>query len=254
MKMPVLFVGHGSPMNAIEDNEFTRMWKEVGKKLPKPKGILAISAHWVNNGTKISDTLTPKQIYDMYGFPKELYDLKYPLVGDMELVDAVQKALGYRVSIDNTWGIDHGAWSVLNRMFPEGNIPVLQLSIEKDAQPTKMFGIGSRLKSLRDQGILILASGNIVHNFHTIDWNMEDGYPWAKEFDDYIRDNILKKDFDAVINYEKLNISSAFYTPEHFEPLLYALGAVEKTDDIEVFNNKCIMGSLSMTSYIFNTK
>ena len=253
MKMPVLFVGHGSPMNAIEDNEFSQTWKALGKRLPRPKAILAVSAHWYSEGTRTSDLENPRMIYDMYGFPEELYELKYPVLGSPELASQLKKSIGDVVSIDNRWGIDHGTWSVLCHMYPDADIPVVQLSIDHQAPAMTHYEIGKKLRSLRADGVLILASGNIVHNLALINWQMEGGYPWAHEFDSFIKNNILEKNHDAVIHHERVGISAekAFYTPDHYFPLLYALGASEPTDDIEVFNEKCLMGSMSMTGYIF---
>jgi 4,5-DOPA dioxygenase extradiol len=253
MKMPVLFVGHGSPMNAIEDNEFSQTWKSLGKNLPRPKAILAISAHWYVEGTKTSDQSNPRMIYDMYGFPEELYELKYPVIGSADLASQLKNTLGERVSIDNGWGIDHGTWSVLCHMYPEADIPVVQLSIDHQAPASVHYEIGKALGFLREEGVLIMASGNVVHNLALINWQMEGGYPWAHEFDIYIKNNILEGKHDDVIHHERVGESAkkAFYTPDHYFPLLYALGASEPTDDIKVFNEKCLMGSMSMTGYQF---
>ncbi|OJV65621.1 MAG: 4,5-DOPA dioxygenase extradiol [Clostridiales bacterium 38-18] len=252
-RMPVIFAGHGNPMNAIEDNAFTQKWEELGKKIPKPVVILAISAHWYTEGTKTSDTVEPKQIYDMYGFPKALYELKYPVKGSKAFAEQLVGLLGDEVTIDNRWGIDHGTWSVLCKMFPEADIPVVQLSVNLRAPAQKHFEIGQKLKALRDQGVLIFASGNVVHNLSLVNWNMADGYPWAQEFDDYIKNRILAHDFDGCVNYERAGACAekAFYTPDHYYPLLYALGAVDPKDTIEVYNDKCLMGAMSMTGYYF---
>lgn len=253
MKMPVLFVGHGSPMNAIEDNEFSQTWKLLGKRLPKPKAILAVSAHWYSEGTKTSDVENPRMIYDMYGFPEKLYEMRYPVSGSPELAGQLKESLGELVSIDNRWGIDHGTWSVLCHMYPNADIPVVQLSVDHLAPAMTHYEIGKKIRALRENGVIILASGNIVHNLALINWQMEEGYPWAHEFDSYIKKNILEKNHDAVIHHERVGRSAekAFYTPDHYFPLLYALGASEPTDEIEVFNEKCLMGSMSMTGYIF---
>lgn len=253
MKMPVLFVGHGSPMNAIEDNEFTQIWKSLGKRLPRPKAILAISAHWYSEGTRTSDVENPRMIYDMYGFPEELYAMKYPVMGSAELASQLIVSLGKLVTTDNQWGIDHGTWSVLCHMYPEADIPVVQLSIDHQASATTHYEIGKALKFLREEGVLILGSGNIVHNLSLINWQMEGGYPWADDFDNYIKKNILDRNHDAVIYHDRVGESAekAFYTPDHYYPILYALGASDLSDDIEVFNEKCLMGSMSMTGYLF---
>jgi 4,5-DOPA dioxygenase extradiol len=254
-KMPVLFIGHGSPMNAVEENEFTGNWVELGTKLPRPKAILAVSAHWYTAGTRICDAQYPTQIYDMYGFPKELYELKYPVKGSPELAHVTQELVDKEVQIDNSWGIDHGTWSVLCRMFPEADIPVYQLSIDKNADAATHYRIGQELSDLREQGVLILGSGNVVHNLSRISWELEGGFPWAEEFDAYIKKAILEQNYDAVVQYEKAGKSSeiAFYTPEHFYPLLYILGAAEADDKVRVLNDACVLGSLSMTSYLFTS-
>ncbi len=253
MKMPVLFIGHGSPMNAIEENEFTETWKVLGKNLPRAKAILTISAHWYSEGTRTSDSNNPRMIYDMYGFPKELYELKYLAKGSPELSSQLERVLGERLIIDNGWGIDHGTWSVLSHMYPEADIPVVQLSINHQAPAKEHYEIGKALRFLREEGVLILGSGNIVHNLSLINWQMEGGYPFAHDFDEYIKSNILDRNHDAVIYHERTGESAekAFYTPDHYFPLLYALGASDLSDEIEVFNEKCLMGSMSMTGYRF---
>jgi 4,5-DOPA dioxygenase extradiol len=256
MKMPVLFVGHGSPMNAIEDNEFSQNWKALGKRLTIPKAILAVSAHWYTNGTRTSDVEHPIQIYDMYGFPPNLYELKYPGIGSPSLAENILQQLGDKVIIDNRWGIDHGTWSVLTHMFPEATIPIVQLSIDYQASTQGHFALGERLKPLRDQGVLIIGSGNVVHNLSLLDWDREGGYPWAEEFDEYIKTNIRSKSYDKVIDYQQAGKSAekAFYTPDHYDPLLYVIGASEPTDRVEVFNERCMMGAMSMTGYLFESQ
>jgi 4,5-DOPA dioxygenase extradiol len=252
-KYPILFVGHGSPMNAIEDSEFSDEWKKLGQEVPRPKAILAVSAHWSTSGTKVSSQAKPKQIYDMYGFPPELYALKYPAKGDPQLASEALNLLGEKASIDNSWGIDHGVWSVLHRMYPEADVPVTELSVNLDATPEEHFRLGQKLAPLRKEGILILTSGNIVHNLSLIDWDKKGGFSWANAFDAWIEKTITEKNFALVSHYEKAGESAkkAFFTPEHFYPLLYALGAANSEDEVTVFNNKRIMGSLSMTGYLF---
>ncbi|HSN67270.1 MAG TPA: 4,5-DOPA dioxygenase extradiol [Fusibacter sp.] len=253
MKMPVIFVGHGSPMNAIENNAFTAEWESLGKRLPRPKAILCVSAHWYTDQTKTADTLEPRMIYDMYGFPQALYELKYPVKGSVELSNQIVDRLGDLVTIDNRWGIDHGTWSVLCKMYPEADIPVVQVSVNSNAPAQTHFDIGRKLADLRNEGILIMGSGNIVHNLSLINWSMAGGYTWAQEFDDYVKMNILNRSYDDVVHYERAGkcAEQAFYTPDHFYPLLYVLGAADKTERIEVFNDKCLMGSMSMTGYLF---
>lgn len=252
-RMPVIFVGHGSPMNAIEDNLFTKTWEALGKRLPRPKAILAISAHWYTLGTLTSDEENPRTIYDMYGFPRALYELKYPVKGDAELTDAVTGLLGDMVVIDNGWGIDHGTWSVLCKMYPKADIPVVQLSVNSRAAAQEHYDLGKKLAALREEGYLIFGSGNIVHNLALISWDMQKGFPWAQTFDDFIKNAILEGRHDDVVHYERAGESAkkAFYTPDHYFPLLYALGASDAVDQVEVFNDVCLMGSMSMTGYLF---
>lgn len=246
MMMPVLFVGHGSPMNAIENNELTEKWRELSASMPIPKCILCVSAHWMSDETYTSDTEEPEQIYDMYGFPQELYDLKYEPPGSRFYANKIQKALG--VEINNDWGIDHGTWSVLTHMYPQADIPVVQLSLDMTKPYSEHYAIGQKLRSLREEGVLIIGSGNVVHNLRRIDWQREGGFDWAYEFDGYIKDCILRSDHKGVIDHP---MSPAVPTTDHFLPLLYVLGASNIIDKIEVFNEVCVLGSLSMTGYYF---
>jgi 4,5-DOPA dioxygenase extradiol len=251
--MPVVFVGHGSPMNAIEDNSYTRAWKEMAKDIPRPESIVSISAHWYTNGTRIMPTRNPKTIHDMYGFPKALYEVQYLAPGNPELAEQVKNQIKPSV-FDNSWGIDHGTRSVLVHMYPDRDIPVLQISVDAAAPAEVHYQIGKDLKSLRNQGVLLLGSGNIVHNLGLIDWGLEDqGFDWAHEFDNYIRENIENGNHANVLNYLRLGETArlAVPTPDHFNPLLYILGASDPEDKLSVYNDSCMMGSLSMTSYRF---
>lgn len=253
-RMPALFVGHGSPMNAIEDNDFTRTWERLGAHIGRPEAILSVSAHWFTRGTWVSDAERPRQIYDMYGFPKELYELRWPAEGSYRLAHQVRERIRSAVEIDNSWGIDHGTWSVLCRMYPAADVPVVQLSIDGTAPAETHYRIGRELASLRDEGVLLLGSGNIVHDLARIDWENEGGYPWADEFDSWIRDAILAGDHEKPIQYETGGSAArqAFRTPEHYLPLLYVLGAVDEADVVTVFNEARTMGSISMTGYLFD--
>ena len=252
-KMPALFVGHGSPLNAIENNIYTSGWEEIAGEIPKPRAILSISAHWVTGGTRINSAENPKTIYDMYGFPEELYRVKYDAPGAPELAHATVELISRGVKIDNSWGIDHGTWSVLFRMYPKADIPVYQLSIDSDAPAGIHYEIGKEISSLREKGVMIFGSGNVVHNLFRVNLRMEGGYTWANTFDDYIRDKIIKGQYQDVINHDSAGESAeqAFFTPEHFFPLLYVLGATRQDDRLRIFNNSCTLGSLSMTSYLF---
>lgn len=252
-KMPVLFVGHGSPMNAIENNAYTDGWKKIASLLPVPKAILGVSAHWYTRGLHLSTEQQPRQVYDMYGFPQQLYALKYPAKGDPELAAAVSSLLGDQVQEDNSWGIDHGIWSVLSRMYPLADIPVCQLSVDMTASPQEQFLLGERLRSLREQGILILGSGNVVHNLRRVNWTMEEGYGWARAFDQYIKERIEARKYPEVCAYAQAGeiAEKSFSTPEHFYPLLTILGAADKDDTVKIFNEDTTLGALSMTSYLF---
>lgn len=252
-KMPALFIGHGSPMNAIEDNSFTRGWEEIARQIPKPEAILSVSAHWYTKGTRIADTSKPTTIYDMYGFPDELYRVTYNAPGAPALAHLTKSLISSDVQIDNSWGIDHGTWSVLHRMYPEAHIPVYQLSVDSSASAATHLQIGHEIGALREKGVLILGSGNVVHNLAKIKWSMEGGFSWADEFDNFIMDKIVNKQYQDVVHYEKAGESSklAFFTPEHFYPLLYVLGASREDDRPAVLNNSCTKGSVSMTCYLF---
>lgn len=252
MKMPVLFVGHGSPMNAIESNRYTEMWRTVVKDL-KPEAILMVSAHWFTGGSRAQDDPSPRKINDMYGFPDALYTLRYDVKGSPWLTDAITALLGSNVKIDNTWGIDHGSWSVLCHMFPEADVPVVQLSVDRTATPAEKFDLGRRLHALRDKGILIIGSGNIVHNLRLVNPGMEDPFDWAKSFDESIQEAISNGDFRTCIDYEKLGEAARLSVPttDHYDPLLYVLGAADEEDEVTIFNAGYQFGSVSMTSYLF---
>ena len=252
-KMPMLFVGHGSPMNAIEENEFTKNWVEIAKRLPKPEAILSVSAHWFTQGTRVSDDPAPRMVYDMYGFPDELYQVVYPAPGAPERAHRTKDLIRGDVRVDDTWGLDHGTWVVLCRMFPEADIPVFQLSVDRSASPETHFRIGREIGALRDEGVLVLGSGNVVHNLSRIAWEMEAGYPWAVEFDGYVKERVVAGKFPEVVDYGAAGRSADLSVPtlDHFAPLLYVLGAAREDDRPTVFNDSCAMGSMSMTGYLF---
>ncbi len=253
-KMPLLFAGHGSPMNAIEENNFTDTWRTLASKIPTPKAILAISAHWTTQGSFTQDEPHPKQIYDFYGFPKELYQVSYQPMGSDELASEIMSLTSNKVSVSNQWGIDHGTWTILRFLYPKADVPITQLSIDVQLSPEEKYELGKKLSSLRQKGVLIFGSGNVVHNLARISWDMtNEGFDWAHEFDHYISQNILTRNFKNVLDYQLAGRSAhyAFTTSEHFDPLLYLLGAVDTHDRIEIFNQSCTMGSLSMTGYLF---
>lgn len=250
--MPVLFVGHGSPMNAIEDNSFTQGWQNIAKLIPKPKAILMISAHWYTQNERIFNGDNPKMIYDMYGFPEELYQTIYKAKGSIEVSTETYNILKPKAIIDNSWGLDHGGWSVLIKMYPEANIPVFQMSVASSMSTLEQYEIGKKIKKLRNQGVLIIGSGNIVHNLKKVDFSTTSGFEWAKKFDSFIKKSILNKDHKAIIDAQThKEYTLAVPTPDHFSPLLYVLGASDIDDEILVFNEVCTLGALSMTSYLF---
>ena len=252
--MPVIFVGHGSPMNAIEDNEYTKGWEKIANYIPKPTTILSISAHWVTNGTKISTVENPETIHDFYGFPKELNDVQYKAKGDLKTAVKTIELLDGIAVADNSWGLDHGTWSVLKVMYPNADIPVYQMSIDMNATPKELFEIGKKLKSLRNNNILIMGSGNIVHNLGAMDYSMKDGFDLAIEFNDYITERIKQRDFESIFNYRNLGDAAKLSVPttEHFNPLLYVLGATSDLDKVAIYNNSYMAGSLAMTSFVFS--
>lgn len=253
--LPVLFVGHGSPMMALEDTKITQELQKLGQQLrknyPTPKAILSISAHWFTRGTFIQKANPPKQIYDMYGFPKELYDVTYPVAGYAPLTERVQELLGDAVSINDAWGIDHGTWTVLCHMFPEADIPVVQLSVDSTLTTKEQYELGKKLVALRKEGYLIIGSGNIVHNLRLVDWHNEHGTPITERFSTFIAKKVVNKDVEAIIHYEDHpDANYAAPTPDHFLPLVYCLGAADG-NDATIFNDSYNMGTISMTSFMF---
>lgn len=254
-KHPVLFIGHGSPMNGIEDNEFSRTWARFGNEIPKPKAVLVISAHWLTKGTQITAMSNPRTIHDFGGFPQALFEVQYPAPGDSILAEETSKLItSTSVGLNHDWGLDHGTWSVVKHMYPNADIPVLQLSIDYNKPPQYHFDLAKQLKSLRKKGVLIIGSGNMVHNLRMIDWDkMQEtnyGFDWAIEMNTIFKEKIGNNDFNSLIEYEKLNSAAklAIPTPDHYYPLLYAMALQENNDEIEFFNDKLVGGSLNMTS------
>lgn len=253
-RMPALFVGHGSPMNAIEKNAFSDVWIALGEGLPKPEAILSISAHWFTRGTRINNAQAPRMIYDMYGFPDALYRVIYPAPGSPRFARRAVKLLKGRAKIDSAWGLDHGTWSVLRRIFPNADVPVFQLSVDALAAPKEHYSIGEALRSLRDEGVLIFGSGNVVHNLALVDWDHSGGFDWARAFDESIKQSVLTHRFENAVAYSGAGESARLAVPtlDHFAPLLTVLGASDGSDTIQVFNEACVFGSLSMTGYLFD--
>jgi 4,5-DOPA dioxygenase extradiol len=249
IKMPALFVGHGSPMNAIEDNEFSRAWIGLGKSLPVPKAILCISAHWETQGTKVTAMATPKTIHDFSGFPKPLFDVSYPAQGCPELAQYIANLTEAPIALDYDWGLDHGAWSILCHLFPKADIPVVQLSLDRNKTLEQHYQLGKALRSLRSKGILIIGSGNIVHNLRTLVWN-DTALDWAMSFDAEIKRLIEARNHAAIQNYLDLGDMARLSVPtdEHFLPLLYILALQEPDDAVEFFIEKITLGSISMRS------
>jgi 4,5-DOPA dioxygenase extradiol len=254
-KMPVLFLGHGSPMNAIEENEFVAGFRNLAKTLPQPNAILCISAHWFTKGTKVTAMEMPRTIHDFGGFPQALFDVQYPAKGSMPLaIETKQLLLPTEVELDEHWGLDHGAWSVIKHLYPEANVPVIQLSIDYTKPGQYHFELAQKLSVLRHKGILIVGSGNIVHNLRLVDFqNFEKdnyGYDWAIEARATINDYLTDGNFQPLIDFEKQNsaFQLAIPTPEHYLPLIYTLGLKVKSEELSLFNDKLLGGSLSMTS------
>lgn len=250
--MPAIFVGHGSPMNTIEDNEFTRGWRDLATRLPKPRAILCVSAHWESRGVFADAATKQETIHDFYGFPQALFDVRYPAPGDPALARRVSEIVrSTPVHADQARGLDHGAWSVLAVMYPNADIPTVQLSIDT-AQPGAFhYRIGKELASLRDEGVLILGSGNIVHNLRTFDFRNPTATPWATRAAAMIRDRIVANDHEALIDWKPLgaDVALAIPSPEHYLPLLYVLGSQREGDRVEIFND-AVTSSIAMTSVV----
>ena len=253
--MPVLFIGHGSPMNGIEDNEFSRSWSKYGKEIPQPKAVLVVSAHWLTSGTYVTAMDNPKTIHDFGGFPKELFDVQYPAKGSLEVAQDTQKIItSTNVHLDHDWGLDHGTWTVVRHMYPNADIPVLQLSIDYNKPASYHYNLAKELLQLRRKGVLIIGSGNMVHNLRMVAWdklNVDNyGFDWTQEMNSIFKEKITKGDHQALIEYEKLNKAAlmAIPTPDHYYPMLYALALQTSNDTVEFFNDKAVGGSLTMTS------
>jgi 4,5-DOPA dioxygenase extradiol len=257
--MPVLFIGHGSPMNAIEDNEFTKGWKTIAKKIPKPKAILCISAHWETKGTFVTTMDKPKTIHDFGGFPQALFDAQYPASGSKWLADETKKIITTTsVGLDDSWGLDHGTWCILKPMYPEANIPVIQFSLDYTKSTQYHYDLAKELAGLRKKGVLIIGSGNMVHNFQFArfngNFNEPFGHDWALEANETFKKLISENDIKSLINYK--NYSKALQlsvpSPDHYLPMIYAIALRCKTEKISYFNDAVIGGSFSMTSILID--
>jgi 4,5-DOPA dioxygenase extradiol len=251
--MPVLFIGHGSPMNGIEDNEFSKRWTKIASEIPTPKAVLVVSAHWFTRGTRITAMEKPQTIHDFGGFPPALFAVQYPSPGSPQLAKETASMIhSAHVELDHDWGLDHGTWTVVRHMYPDAKIPVLQLSIDYTKGPQYHYDLAKELQALRRKGVLIMASGNMVHNLRMISWPMINGggYDWAMQMNDTFKTLIQNGTHDSLIHYDRLGKDAqlAIPTPEHYLPLLYTIGLQSKDEPVSFFNDKAVGGSLTMTS------
>jgi 4,5-DOPA dioxygenase extradiol len=252
--LPALFIGHGSPMNGIEDNDFSQRWRELAKEIPVPTAVIVISAHWFTKGTHITAMEHPETIHDFGGFPKELFSVQYPAPGSPSLAQETASIVHTTtIELAHDWGLDHGTWTVVRHMYPEAKIPVLQLSIDYTKAPQYHYDLAKELTALRKKGVLIIGSGNMVHNLRLMSWDMiksELGYDWANEMNSTFKNLIVNKEHSRLIQYEKLGKEAmmAIPTPEHYLPLIYSLALQEKSEEVSFFNDKAVGGSLTMTS------
>jgi 4,5-DOPA dioxygenase extradiol len=254
-KMPVLFLGHGSPMNALEENEFVAGFRKTGKELPKPKAILVVSAHWETRGTFVTAMQNPRTIHDFGGFPKALFDVQYPAPGSPELAQETKNTVTKtEIGLDHAWGLDHGAWSVVKHLYPNADVPVIQMSIDHFQTPQYHYELAKELAALRKKGVLIIGSGNMVHNLRMVAWDKLNtpnfAFDWALEASDKMKKFILDGDHKQLINFSLQGkpFQLAIPTPEHYIPLLYTLGLKEENETVTLFNDKAVGGSLTMTS------
>ena len=249
-RMPALFVGHGNPLNAIEDNEFSRAWTQIGRSLSRPEAVLVISAHWETDGIRITAMQRPRTIHDFRGFPQPLYQVQYPAPGMPEMVDRLRQAVRTAtVKPDSEWGLDHGSWSVLCRIFPDARIPVVQLSLDYSQPAAFHYELGGQLKELRNDGVLIVGSGNMVHNLGVMVWQ-DTAFDWAVEMDQQFTQLILSRDHRRLIDYDQLGPAARLAVPtsEHYLPLLYVLALQGDDDGVKFFADKVTLGSVSMRS------
>ncbi|TGK42299.1 4,5-DOPA dioxygenase extradiol [Leptospira andrefontaineae] len=249
-KLPVFFVGHGSPMNALGPNPLADTWAESTKDFPEPKAILSISAHWFTKGTYVTSNQSPPTIHDFYGFPQELFDVQYSAPGDPKLAEELSKSKDAQVIQDDSWGLDHGTWSVLRNMYPKANIPVVQLSLDATKPGEWHYEFAKSLSKLREQGVLVLGSGDLVHNLRLYDWkNQDKAHDWALDANETFKDLIQKRDWKSLANYQKLGtaVQIAIPTPEHYFPMLYALALADEKEEIRFYND-IIQSSVSLTS------
>lgn len=255
MIMPAMFIGHGSPMNSIENNEFSNSWQHIGREIPQPRAVIVVSAHWCTKGTRVTAMDFPKTIHDFGGFPKELYEIQYPAPGNPALAkETAEMVHGNRIELDHEWGLDHGTWSIVRHMYPNANIPVLQLSLDYGKGADYHYTLAKELFDLRKKGVLIIGSGNMVHNLGLIDWQRLDdkdyGYDWTKAINNTFKNLIKNRNHEELINYLSLGKEAtlAVPTPEHYLPLLYTLALQQENETVEFFNDCAVGGSITMTS------
>lgn len=255
---PVLFIGHGSPMNGIEDNMFSRAWQAMGRSIAKPAAVLVVSAHWLTKGTYVTAMDFPRTIHDFGGFPRELYEVQYPAPGSPATARATVDAINStNIELDHEWGLDHGAWTVVRHMFPDADVPVLQLSIDYTQPPLYHYELAAQLRVLRRKGVLIIGSGNMVHNLRLVAWDKLDqpgfGYDWAHTMNTRFKQLILAADHTPLLHYNTLGEEArlAIPTPDHYIPLIYTLGVADKEEEPTFFNDYALAGSLTMTSVRF---
>jgi len=253
-RMPVLFVGHGSPTSAISPNSWTKAWSDIGQRIPRPNAILSISAHWITNGgMQVTASPRPQINYDMGGFPPEMYQLKYPAPGNPVLAKEIENTLQSTIPVhgDTSWGFDHGTWLILRYIFPKADIPLIQLSIDYSKPPSFHFELAKQLQPLRDKGVLIVGSGNIVHNLREMVRADVAPFDWAVEFDHRMDENIRQGNYKAVVDFQKLGSLATIAHPtyDHFLPLLYALGLQAKGEQVRTFTSGFQYKSVSMRSY-----
>ena len=260
-KMPVLFLGHGSPMNAIEENEFVEGFRCISRTIPKPSSALCISAHWETSGSFVTAMDNPKTIHDFYGFPPKLYEVQYPACGNPSLAKEIKNMMtGIEIGLDYGWGLDHGCWVVMKHLFPNADVPVVQMSLDYNKNGRAHYELGRKLSSLRREGVLIIGSGNIVHNLGLVTWDKGDtpgyGYDWALEANEKMKKFILSDNHEQLIDYRSQGraFDLAIPTAEHYLPLLYVLALKEKDEEITIFNDKPVAGSLTMTSIKIDSK
>ena len=253
--MPALFLGHGSPMNAIEENEFVANFRKIAKEIPKPVAILCVSAHWETRGTFVTAMKNPPTIHDFGGFPKALFDVQYNAPGSPALAQQTKELItSISIGLDNKWGLDHGAWSVIKHLYPNADVPIIQFSIDYTKPPQYHYDLGKQLAALRKKGILIIGSGNIVHNLGLMDWkNIHTdnfGFDWAVEANEKMKGFIKSGDHKQLINFKSQGkaFDKAIPSPEHYLPLLYTLALKGENENVSIFNDKAVAGSLTMTS------